>query len=205
MRVKATLINFKSKVSKSCNRFVSLFLFKVKRPVFIRPLRRARHRGHVKTRSHNNNHPKKPISSYTSSLLSYLCFLSTNKKMSKTKPRSSPFSVKDDEESLKCMQSPLTPATAKKLFTSPITTPTYATRIKKSLNSRDAFQDKDVEDACRNFENYLIHLIVEEGEMDDLMDIEELLFCWKKLKSPVFIELVSRFYGELCRDLFLNE
>ncbi|VVB15627.1 unnamed protein product [Arabis nemorensis] len=115
-----------------------------------------------------------------------------------TKPRSSSFSVKDDD-SLKFMQS------AKKLFTSPTTTPAYAARTKKSLSQRDAFEDNVVEDACRSFENYLIHLIVEEGKMDDLMDIEELLFCWKNLKSPVFIELVSRFYGELCRDLFSSE
>ncbi|KAL0863622.1 hypothetical protein Bca101_042740 [Brassica carinata] len=200
MRVKATLINFKSKLSKSCNRFVSLFRFRVKRSLFIRPLRRARH-GNVKPR-HHHNHPKKPISS-SSSLLSCLCFLSTNKdpEMSQTKPRSSSFSVKDDD-SLKLMHSPLTPAAAKKLFTSPITTPVSAKQTKKWLSSRDTFEDNAVEDACRSFENYLIQLIVEEGKMDDLMDIEELLSCWKDLKSPVFIELVSRFYGELCRDLF---
>lgn len=79
----------------------------------------------------------------------------------------------DDDDSLKFMQSPLTPATAKKLFTSPITTPIYGARTRKSLSlkSRDAFEDNAVEDACRSFENYLIHLIVEEGKMDDLMDI----------------------------------
>ncbi|RID62202.1 hypothetical protein BRARA_E01289 [Brassica rapa] len=201
MRVKATLINFKSKLSKSCNRFVSLFRFRVKRSLFIRPLRRARH-GNVKPRHH---HPKKPISS-SSSLLSCLCFLSTNKdsEMSQNKPRSSSFSVKDDD-SLKYMHSPLTPAAAKKLFTSPITTTVSAKRTKKSLGTRDTFEDNAVEDACRSFENYLIQLIVEEGKMDDLMDIEELLSSWKNLKSPVFIELVSRFYGELCRDLFSGE
>ncbi|KAF8086509.1 hypothetical protein N665_0622s0005 [Sinapis alba] len=200
MRVKATLINFKSKLSKSCNRFVSLFRFRVKRSLFIRPLRRAHH-GNVKPR-HHHNHPKKPICS-SSSLLSCLCFLSTNKdqKMRQTKPRSSSFSVKDDD-SLKFVHSPLTPAAAKKLFTSPITTPVYAKRTRKSLSSRDTFEDNAVEDACRSFENYLIQLIVEEGKIDDLMDIEELLSCWKNLKSPVFMELVSRFYGELCRDLF---
>ncbi|ESQ51556.1 hypothetical protein EUTSA_v10017852mg [Eutrema salsugineum] len=203
MRVKATLINFKSKLSKSCNRFVSLFRFRVKRPIFIRPLRRAHH-GNVKPKHHHHHHPKKPLCS-SSSLLSCLCFLSTNKdqKMSPTKTRSSSFSVKDDDFS-KFMHSPLTPAAAKKLFNSPTTTPVYAARAKKSLSSRDTFEDNAVEDACRSFENFLIHLIVE-GKMDDLMDIEELLFCWKNLKSPVFIELVSRFYGELCRDLFSGE
>ncbi|CAH8385690.1 unnamed protein product [Eruca vesicaria subsp. sativa] len=205
MRVKATLINFKSKLSKSCNRFGSLFRFRVKRPVFIRPLRRARH-SNVKPR-HHSHHPKKPISSSSSSsLLSCFCFLSSNKdqEMSQTKPRRSSFSVKDDD-SLKFMHSPLTPASAKKLFTTPITTPVYAKQTKKSLSSRETFKDNAVEDACRSFENYLIQLIVEEGKMDDLMEIEELLSSWKNLKNPVFIELVSRFYGELCRDLFSGE
>lgn len=56
--------------------------------------------------------------------------------------------------------------------------------------------------ACRSFENYLVEMIVEEGRVRDLMDVEELLFCWKNLKCPVFVDLVSRFYGELCKDLF---
>nr|VDD14201.1 unnamed protein product [Brassica rapa] len=203
MRAKATLVNFKSKLSESCNRFVSLFRFRVKRPIFIRPLRRARH-GNVKPR--HQHHPKKPIR--PSSLLSCLFFLSKNKdqKISQTKPckkTSLQFRVKDDDFS-KFTHSPLTPAAAKKLFTSPITTPVSASWTKKSLNSRDTFEDNAVEDACRSFENYLTHL-TEEGKMDDLMDIEELLFCWNNLKSPVFIELVSRFYGELCRDLFSGE
>ncbi|KAL0897295.1 hypothetical protein Bca101_081256 [Brassica carinata] len=197
MRAKATLVNFKSKLSESCNRFVSLFRFRVKRPVFVRPLRRARH-GNVKPRHHH--HPKKPICA--SSFLSCLCFLSKNKdrKLNQTKP----FSVKDDDFS-KITHSPLTPAAAKKLFTSPITTPVSASWTKNSLRSRETFEDNAVEDACRSFENYLTHLIAEEGTMDEVMDIEELLFCWKNLKSPVFIELVSRFYGELCRDLFSGE
>ncbi|KAF8010493.1 hypothetical protein BT93_J1200 [Corymbia citriodora subsp. variegata] len=60
----------------------------------------------------------------------------------------------------------------------------------------------EVEEACRSFENYLAEMIVEEGKVRDLMDVEELLFCWKNLKCPVFVDLVSRFYRELCRDLF---
>ncbi|KAJ4903272.1 Transcription repressor OFP17 [Raphanus sativus] len=196
MRVKATLVNFKSKLSKSCNGFASLFRFRVKRPVFIRPFRRAHH-GNVKPRHH---HAKKSFC--PSSFLSCLCYLSKNKdqKISQTKP----FSVKDDD-SWKFTHSPLTPAAAKKLFTSPITTPVSASWTKNSLRSRETFEDNAVEDACKSFENYLTHLIAEEGTMDEVMDIEELLFCWKNLKSPVFIELVSRFYGELCRDLFSGE
>ncbi|XVE58926.1 hypothetical protein DITRI_Ditri05aG0002200 [Diplodiscus trichospermus] len=59
-----------------------------------------------------------------------------------------------------------------------------------------------VEDACRSFENYLVEMIAEEGKVSDLMDVEELLYCWKSLTCPVFIDMVSRFYGELCTDLF---
>jgi len=59
-----------------------------------------------------------------------------------------------------------------------------------------------VEDTCRNFEKYLVEMIVEEGKMEDLMDVEELLHCWKNLKCPVFIDLVCRFYVEICKDLF---
>ncbi|XP_039129535.1 uncharacterized protein LOC120265648 [Dioscorea cayenensis subsp. rotundata] len=63
-------------------------------------------------------------------------------------------------------------------------------------------RNNEVEEACRSFENYLVEMIVEEGKVRDLMDVEELLSCWNSLKSPVFVDLVSRFYGELCKDLF---
>nr|GLL42868.1 transcription repressor OFP17 [Ipomoea trifida] len=67
----------------------------------------------------------------------------------------------------------------------------------------EGFARDDTEDsACRRFENYLVEMILEEGKTGDLVDVEELLRCWKSLKSPVFIDLVSRFYGELCKDLF---
>ncbi|MFS8027978.1 putative ovate protein family [Helianthus anomalus] len=62
--------------------------------------------------------------------------------------------------------------------------------------------DNEGEDACQRFENYLVKMIAEEGKMKDLVDVEELLYCWKNLKSPVFMNLVCRFYGELCKDLF---
>ncbi|MCD7460488.1 Transcription repressor ofp17 [Datura stramonium] len=85
---------------------------------------------------------------------------------------------------------------------SPIT-PAYARLSGANKKEVVIFQD-DVEDACRSFENYLVEMIVEEGKMRDLMDVEELLYCWKNLKCPVFIDLVCRFYGELCKDLFSN-
>ncbi|KAK1425439.1 hypothetical protein QVD17_20791 [Tagetes erecta] len=63
-------------------------------------------------------------------------------------------------------------------------------------------EDDDAKEACGKFENYLVKMIAEEGKMKDLVDVEELLYCWKNLKSPVFMNLVCRFYGELCKDLF---
>lgn len=63
----------------------------------------------------------------------------------------------------------------------------------------------EVEEACRMFEKHLVEMIVEDGRTKDLMDVEELLRCWKKLKCPVFFDLVCRFYGELCKDLFSSQ
>lgn len=68
--------------------------------------------------------------------------------------------------------------------------------------SKSEASSEEVEDACRSFENYLAEMIVAEGKTKDLMDVEELLYCWKNLKCPVFVDLVCRFYGELCKDLF---
>ncbi|KAK7305517.1 hypothetical protein VNO77_43423 [Canavalia gladiata] len=59
-----------------------------------------------------------------------------------------------------------------------------------------------VEDKCKIFENYLVEMIVEEGKMQDLMDVEELLYCWKNIKCPVFSDLVCGFYVQICNDLF---
>lgn len=94
------------------------------------------------------------------------------------------------------------------LFPSPIT-PAAPSAIgsapSKSLKRRGWDSDggvDEVEDACRSFENYLVEMMVEEGKVRDLMDVEELLLCWKNLTCPVFVDLVSRFYRELCRDLF---
>uniref|UniRef100_A0A0D9X2X8 OVATE domain-containing protein n=1 Tax=Leersia perrieri TaxID=77586 RepID=A0A0D9X2X8_9ORYZ len=63
-------------------------------------------------------------------------------------------------------------------------------------------RNEGVEEACRSFEKHLMEMLVEERKVRDLMDVEELLCCWEKLRSPVFVELVGRFYGELCVDLF---
>ncbi|KAL2486239.1 Transcription repressor OFP17 [Abeliophyllum distichum] len=75
-------------------------------------------------------------------------------------------------------------------------TPAY---YKREVSDKD-----EVEDACRSFENYLIQMIVEEGKMRDLKDVEEFLYCCNNLRCPIFTDLVCRFYGELCYDLFSN-
>ncbi|XP_042453781.1 transcription repressor OFP17-like [Zingiber officinale] len=62
--------------------------------------------------------------------------------------------------------------------------------------------DDDLEAACRSLEKYLVEMMVEEGKVRELADVEELLLCWSNLTSPVFVELVSRFYRDLCNDLF---
>ena len=95
-----------------------------------------------------------------------------------------------DQERRRLFPSPLTPAASMKFGTA---------------GKRVASGHEDNEDACRSFENYLAEMIIQEGKLRDLMDVEELLYCWKNLKCPVFIDLVCRFYGELCKDLFSTD
>lgn len=75
----------------------------------------------------------------------------------------------------------------------------------RGRKAAEAVEEEEVEDACRSFENYLVEMITEEGKVRDLMDVEELLYCWRNLKCPVFVDLVCRFYGELCKDLFSSD
>lgn len=66
-------------------------------------------------------------------------------------------------------------------------------------------EEDDVKEACRRFEDYMINLITEEGKFDDVMDMEEVIYHWNNLNNPIFIKLVTRFYGELCTDLFPSD
>uniref|UniRef100_A0A0E0D764 OVATE domain-containing protein n=1 Tax=Oryza meridionalis TaxID=40149 RepID=A0A0E0D764_9ORYZ len=77
-----------------------------------------------------------------------------------------------------------------------------AAAAKPSSGGGDKNDGDGVEEACRSFEKHLMEMLVEERKVRDLMDVEELLCCWEKLRSPVFVQLVGRFYGELCMDLF---
>lgn len=87
-------------------------------------------------------------------------------------------------------------------------TPAYMKVVARLRSGRSAGSggggegDVEKEEACRSFESCLMEMLVDEGKARDLQDVEELLRCWERLKSPVFVELVCRFYGELCNDLF---
>ncbi|OEL25183.1 hypothetical protein BAE44_0013798 [Dichanthelium oligosanthes] len=87
-------------------------------------------------------------------------------------------------------------------------TPAYVKVVARLRSGRSAGSgdgeegDEKKEEACRSFESCLMEMLVEEGKARELQDVEELLRCWERLKSPVFVELVCRFYGELCNDLF---
>ncbi|KAL3616235.1 hypothetical protein CASFOL_039625 [Castilleja foliolosa] len=83
-------------------------------------------------------------------------------------------------------------------YPSPIT-PAYIRLM--GLDEVDSDRD-DVDETCRSFENYLVDMIVEDGNVRDLADVEEVLYCWENLRCPVYVDLVSKFYGEMCNDLF---
>ncbi|KAF8104036.1 hypothetical protein N665_0181s0057 [Sinapis alba] len=164
MRLKSSFIKLKSKISKSCNRFISFF----------------------KAKPRNANSTQ----SSSSTMLSCLCFLSTNKEqmMSQITPRSSSSSVVDDQNLLH----------SRKMFTLAMTQRNNTIRTIRR-------EEDDVKEACRRFEDYMIHVIVEEGKFEDVMDMEEVIYHWNHLNNPIFIELVTRFYGELCTDLFPSD
>lgn len=177
MRVKA-LVAFRSKLFRPCRKLLLIFRFKLRKPLFIKALR-------------FRSHPKKPKKApprkrIFSSLLPNFHSLKQSRKMDRLGELRS---VSEAEHERMLLPSPLTPAYLKV----------------SSANKREPFFNEEVEDACRSFENYLAQMIVEEGKVRDLMDVEELLYCWKNLKCPVFIDLVCRFYGELCKDLFSPE
>ncbi|XP_009801447.1 transcription repressor OFP17-like [Nicotiana tabacum] len=170
---------FKFKLNNPCKKILKLFKFKLRKPLFIKRLRFRPSR----CESNTNTSSKKQASEVLSVFRSI-----------RRQPREDDQVMEHknfcDAGHIKApMPSPITPA--------------YV-RLSGATKREVLLIQNDVEDACRSFENYLVEMIAEEGKMSDLMDIEELLYCWKNLKSPVFIDLVCRFYGELCNDLFSN-
>ncbi|KAF3454815.1 hypothetical protein FNV43_RR05263 [Rhamnella rubrinervis] len=197
MKVKA-LHCFKSKLLKPCRKFFPTFKFKLKKPLFIR----AFHPRHCQA---TQTKVRKPLKSRISVLLAALCCHRKPKEMDRLVELKSTFSDRGapkEMDRLEKVKSFSDRGTDTVLFPSPIT-PAYAKPSGRAGKREEASGvDEDVEDACRSFENYLAEMIVEEGKVGDLTDVEELLHCWKSLKCPVFINLVCRFYGELCKDLF---
>ncbi|KAI4307554.1 hypothetical protein L6164_030728 [Bauhinia variegata] len=179
MKVKA-LVGFRSKLLKPCRKLILIFKFRLNKSAFIRRASRFHSR---KSKYSQKLLPRKPS---MSSLLSV--FRSSKESIDKGR-------LEDNSSRLSNVHETL-------IFPSPAYV--RARRGEKGKGEASA-QGQDVEDACRSFENYLVEMIVQEGKTTDLMDVEELLYCWKNLKCPVFIDLVCRFYGELCKDLFSSD
>ncbi|KAL4364868.1 hypothetical protein HN51_024682 [Arachis hypogaea] len=188
MKVKAWCA-FKSKLLnlKPCRKLILFFKVKrsKKKSFSIRACTRSNAHKIKYSEFQNPSNPRKPI---MSSLLSVF--------------RSSPKKSKDMGFSQEGPRSPALNILETPVIPSPLS-PGFVSVPPKVDRKEGASQD--VKDACRSFENYLVEMIVEEGKTKDLMDVEELLYCWKNLKSPVFIDLVCRFYGELCKDLFSSD
>ncbi|KAL5974756.1 hypothetical protein ACLOJK_031427 [Asimina triloba] len=192
-----TSITFKSKFLNPCNKLLQLLRFRPKRPIFKSPFRFKKIRGR---RRRCLQRKKRGISGLFNSLSSFpwpSMIMESNSKESVDDVAGEQLSMGND------------PARGCLLFPSPVT-PAYK-RLRRSIQRiREDERDVDAineegEDACRSFESYLSEMIIEEGKVGDLVDVEELLYCWKNLKCPVFHGLVCRFYGELCRDLFSGE
>ncbi|KAG2620122.1 hypothetical protein PVAP13_3NG149300 [Panicum virgatum] len=78
-------------------------------------------------------------------------------------------------------------------------TPAYVKVVARLRSGRSAgssgdgeAEDENKDEACRSFESCLMEMLVDEGKARDLQDVEELLRCWERLKSPVFVEQVCR-------------
>ncbi|XP_073067163.1 transcription repressor OFP17-like [Primulina eburnea] len=172
------LSHFRCKLTKPCKKLFKLFKFKLHKPLFISTLRLRPHR------KPNMNNSTRKGRRHLSKILPVLCSLTRTKEMDRTTEFTS---FSDPGQRIAPHPSPLTPA--------------YVRMRAEAMGKVDVSNQYA---ACRSFENHLTELIVGEGKMRDLEDVEEFLYCWKKLRCPVFMDLVCRFYGELCRDLFSN-
>ncbi|XP_021767840.1 transcription repressor OFP17-like [Chenopodium quinoa] len=220
-----TLFHFKAKVIEPCSKLLSIFKHKnndmpSRSPTFRLPAARRTKPKKVRTKTVRF---RKPFSMKSLSFprcrpkkklrvkKSRSSFSSKFRKTFRRKKHAKPYKKPVQKVMVMGDVTSVSPSSgggghAKEPFPSPITPGYVHVRISdddsssKKESSSDDFVD--VQDVCKDFENYLVEMIVEEGKVKDLMDVEELLYCWRNLKSPVFIDLVCRFYGELCRDLF---
>lgn len=170
---------FRCKFIKPCKKVLQRFRFKLCKPLFISALRFRTHRNP----NMNNSTRKGPR--HLSKILPVFCSFTRTKEVDRTTELTS---FSDSVYHVAPHPSPLTPAYVRM--------------------SAEAMRKVDVSNqyaACRSFENHLMEMIiVGEGKMRDLVDVEEFLYCWTKLRCPMFMDLVCRFYGELCKDLFSN-
>nr|GMD14048.1 transcription repressor OFP17-like [Ipomoea batatas] len=109
----------------------------------------------------------------------------------------------DDDEAMELKSFSDTTINQKAPFPSPLT-PAY---VRNNGREDGRIPDEvDGGDACRRFEKCLAGIVAgEEGRMairDLNMDVEDLVYCWENLRCPVFLDLVCRFYRELCKDVF---
>ncbi|RWR81212.1 transcription repressor OFP17 [Cinnamomum micranthum f. kanehirae] len=157
-------VTLKAKLLKPFKKLLHVFKFKLKRPIFRSFSRFRKLRGTASQKTH----PKKRIHRL-------LPFFRSSMKS-------------EESDVVGELRSVPEAAQERALFPSPIT-PAYV-RAGEGVGRREVASRKDViEDSCRSFENYLVEMIVEEGKMKDLTDVEELLCCWKNLKCPVFHDL----------------
>lgn len=67
------------------------------------------------------------------------------------------------------------------VFTSP--TKPITTNIYRLSDIAAACGDANMKEACRGFKRHLMEMLVEEAKVGDLMDAEERLGYWEKLRS----------------------
>ncbi|RWR81214.1 transcription repressor OFP17 [Cinnamomum micranthum f. kanehirae] len=183
-------VTLKAKLLKPFKKLLHVFKFKLKRPIF-RPFSRFRK---LWGTASQKTRPKKRIHRL-------LPFFRSSMKSEESDVVGELRSVPEAAQEQALFPCPLPPPR----HPPPPITPAYV-RAGEGVGRREVASRNDViEDSCRSFENYLVEMIVEEGKMKDLTDVEELLYCWKNLKCPVFHDLVCRFYGDLCRDLFSGD
>ncbi|OVA17261.1 hypothetical protein BVC80_1837g57 [Macleaya cordata] len=207
---------FKPKLTfkQPCKKLFQCFNFKLrlKRRISIKALRFGRNRPRTTTRRNRipgclslfrrRNRPHCTVrTTRRKNRISGLLSVFRRRRSSSTHHHQSSEEALDEVGELRSMTE--TGDRDRKLFPSPLTPAYVRNNGSHTREVAGGGRDGEIDEACRSFENHLVEMIVEEGKMRDLMDVEELLYCWKNLKCPVFIDLVSRFYGELCKDLFL--
>ncbi|KAA8543667.1 hypothetical protein F0562_021587 [Nyssa sinensis] len=157
MKVKVPVAFNCKKLLNPCSKILQIFKLRFKKPLFIRRALRSHSR-------QRQGEAKKTRIKGVAGFLSVLCSLKQSRKMDRVMELKS--TVSDAVHHKAPFPSPITPAYVR-----------MSGANKKEVSGHD-----EVEDACTSFENYLMEMIVEKGKVTDLMDVEELLYCWKNLR-----------------------